>query len=267
MNSYAFANVRTLQRERLHTLETLLDPGTVRHLRALGVDRDWRCLEVGAGGGSIAAWLADHAGSVLATDLDTTVLSALERPNLEVKAHDVLTDELPDAEFDLIHLRLVLAWLGDARPALRRLTRALKPGGRLIAEEMDFASVVPDPHMASEDADTFRRVAVAHNAILATRHEFDPYYGRRVAGDLAEAGLTEIACDAWAEMWRGGEAGGAIWRLTLVQLRDEIVADGLATAADVDRVIALSDDPSFSTVSPLVMAARGRRAHASPASR
>jgi hypothetical protein len=33
----------------------------------------WRCLEVGSGGGSIAAWLCDRVGpdgSVLATDLD-----------------------------------------------------------------------------------------------------------------------------------------------------------------------------------------------------
>ena len=75
--SYAFANVRDMQRERLRTLEALLDAGTIQHLERRGVRRGWRCLEVGAGGGSIAAWLAARVapeGSVVATDLDTTVL-------------------------------------------------------------------------------------------------------------------------------------------------------------------------------------------------
>jgi hypothetical protein len=37
--AYAFENVRTGQRERLRTLEALLDEGTVRHLEARGVER------------------------------------------------------------------------------------------------------------------------------------------------------------------------------------------------------------------------------------
>ena len=233
--------------------------GRSRRLDALGVEDDWRCLEVGAGGGSIALWLSDHAGSVLATDLDTTPLSDLSRPNLVVKAHDVLEDDLPEAEFDLIHMRLLLAWLADPREALRRLTRALKPGGTLIAEEMDFVSVVPDPRMPGQTARAFARVAAAHNAVLADEHGFDPYYGRRVAGDLA-CELADVECEGRAAMWRGAEAGGAIWRLTLAQLRDEMVESGLATSGEIAAVVERSGDPEFSSVSPLVMAAWGRRA-------
>jgi hypothetical protein len=92
-----------------------------------------------------------------------------------------------------------------------------------------------------------------------TRHAFDPQFGRRLAGELADAGLADVGCEGRAAIWRGGEAGGAGWRLTLVQLRDEIVADGLASAADVDDVIELCDDPAFSSLSPLTMAAWGRR--------
>jgi hypothetical protein len=120
--TYAFDNARAIQRTRLRTLAELLDAGTVRHLEALGVAAGSRCLEVGAGSGSIALWLADRvgpAGAVVATDLDTTVLGELSRPNLVVRTHNVMTDDLPDAEFDLVHMRLVLAWLDDAPRALR----------------------------------------------------------------------------------------------------------------------------------------------------
>ena len=50
------------------------------------------------GGGSVAAWLCElmaPGGSVLATDLDATVLAELSRPNLDIRVHDVRTDELP----------------------------------------------------------------------------------------------------------------------------------------------------------------------------
>lgn len=93
MSEYAFENAIPAQRERLRTLEALLDAGTVAQLDF--VKAGWHCLEVGAGGGSIASWLHERAGSVLATDLDITQLRELAQPNLEVRAHDVPTDELP----------------------------------------------------------------------------------------------------------------------------------------------------------------------------
>jgi ubiquinone/menaquinone biosynthesis C-methylase UbiE len=142
--TYAFSNTLGVQRQRLHALEAVLDPGTRRVLDQRGVGPGWRCLEVGAGAGSIASWLCKRVvpgGSVVATDLDITLLGELAHPNLEVRVHDVLNDELPQGEFDLVHLRLVLAWLAQPRQALRRLLAALKPGGWLVAEEMDFQSV------------------------------------------------------------------------------------------------------------------------------
>ena len=90
---YAYDNARAAQGARLRTLEAIFDAGTIAELEARGVGGGWRCLEVGAGGGSIALWLADRVapeGAVLATDLDTTVLAGLSRPELEVRVHDLL---------------------------------------------------------------------------------------------------------------------------------------------------------------------------------
>ena len=60
-------------------------------------------------------------------------------------------------------------------------------------------------------------------------------------------------------MWRGGEVGGTLWRLTVIQLREPMLASGVVTPADIDLVLALCDDPAFASVSPITMAARGRR--------
>ena len=78
---------------RLAAMERMWDPGTRAVIEALGIAPGWRCLEVGAGAGSIAAWLADEVapgGEVLASDLDTSRLRALRAPGLEVREHDIL---------------------------------------------------------------------------------------------------------------------------------------------------------------------------------
>jgi pimeloyl-ACP methyl ester carboxylesterase len=68
-------------------------------------------LEVGAGGGSIAEWLCSVVGPdgpVIATDLETKFLSAIESPNLEVREHNVVTD--PRRVKDSISSTLELFW-------------------------------------------------------------------------------------------------------------------------------------------------------------
>jgi SAM-dependent methyltransferase len=260
--TYAFDNALAVQRERLDTLEELFDLGTIRQLEARGVAPGWRCLEVGAGGGSIAEWLCDRVGpegSVLATDLDTRWVAELARPNLQVHVHDLLEDDLPEGAFDLIHVRLLLAWLADPRVGIGRLIAALKPGGFLLAEEIDFVSSVPDPRMDAEPRALFERAAHAHNTVLAQRHSFDPYYGRRIAGDLDDAGLTDTGSEGRAAMWRGGAACGRIWRLSINQLRDTIIALDLLSPTEFEAALALCDDPRLIVMSPVMMAAWGRR--------
>ena len=61
--------------ERLALLERIFDPLS-RRRREL-VQPGWRCLEVGAGRGSMAVWLAEQvgeSGEVVATDIDVTYL-------------------------------------------------------------------------------------------------------------------------------------------------------------------------------------------------
>jgi hypothetical protein len=85
--------------ERLKLLEQLFDPGS-RERRGLA-QPGWRCLEVGAGRASMAAWLAGRVGSsgqVVAIDIDVGYLVRLDVPNLVVRQHDILNDPLDDLD-------------------------------------------------------------------------------------------------------------------------------------------------------------------------
>lgn len=258
--SYAFDNAWDRARQRLAAIEDWMDPGTIRHLEALGVGPGWRCLEVGAGGGSIAAWLARRvglAGYVLATDLDTRFIDVLDAPNLESRRHDIDADPLPEGAFDLVHVRLVLAHLSARGEALRRMVAALRPGGWLLAEEMDFVSAVPDATSDPATTALVARAVAAHHRVLAG-HCFDPFYGRSVASDLQAHGLVEIGTEGRLTNWRGGSPAAAAWRLTFVQLREELLADGDITLGEHAALLARFDDPGFAFMSQVILAAWGQ---------
>ena len=65
------------ERERLRRLEAMSDRTTIRALDTVGVGPGWHCLEVGAGGGSVARLLGERVGPtgrVVAADLDPRFL-------------------------------------------------------------------------------------------------------------------------------------------------------------------------------------------------
>src|ERR1700689_4603580 len=56
-SAYLLDNARRETSKRFDALSVLYDGDTIRHLENRRVSEGWSCLEVGGGGGSIAAWL------------------------------------------------------------------------------------------------------------------------------------------------------------------------------------------------------------------
>jgi ubiquinone/menaquinone biosynthesis C-methylase UbiE len=129
--------------ERLSALESAGDPRTFRRIEDLRIAEGWICLEVGAGRGSVAVWLAKQVGlkgKVVATDIDIKFIQDLRIPNLEIRKHDILKDDLEEGKYDLVHCRGLLAHLPQPEKALEKMARATKPGGWLFIEEPDYSS-------------------------------------------------------------------------------------------------------------------------------
>ena len=53
--------------------------------------------------------------------LDPRFLDASNFSNMEIRRHNIVTDPLPDAAFDLIHARLVLIHIPEREQVLARL--------------------------------------------------------------------------------------------------------------------------------------------------
>ena len=64
MASYLFDNTWDRARQRLASIEAQYDPITIRSLERCDIAGGWQCLEVGAGGGSIATWLCERVGPI-----------------------------------------------------------------------------------------------------------------------------------------------------------------------------------------------------------
>ena len=137
-------NAREETVARFDALEEAFDFVTTGHLGRIGVASGWRCLELGAGGGSIASWLATQVGSagrVVATDLDVSRFGTPLLDRLEVRRLDLVTDALPVGPWDLIHERLVLQHVPARLEVLDRMVAALAPGGWIVLEDFDTAEV------------------------------------------------------------------------------------------------------------------------------
>jgi SAM-dependent methyltransferase len=220
----------------LSLLETLFDPTTVKRLEGLGVAPGWRALEVGAGRGSIASWLANRVadqGRVVATDIDTSLLEALDDDRIEVVRHDVLLDDFPAESFDLIHCRAVLVHLADPGRAIERMASWLASGGVLVAEEpwTDVARLAPDPVVA--------RAADALGGTL------DGGFARRLPLALREAGLERVEADAELRFFEGGTPSAEFFRKALEGACAREVAEGSLKANEVRRLREHFDDPGF----------------------
>jgi SAM-dependent methyltransferase len=257
--SYLLDNAWRQGRARLDAVEAFLDPGTIALLDRIGVATSWHCLELGAGGGSIADWLARRvgvSGRVVATDLDTRHLAVLSiAPEIEVRRHDIVTEPLEERAFDLIHARLVLEHLPERDRLLPKLVRALRPGGWLLVESVDYVSAVPVSELGAREHE--RSQAIRLRQFEGAGIKFD--LGRHLPRMLRENELAEIANEGRVFVMEGGSPGALWFQLSMEQLRPGLVGSDKLSDAEVDRMLELFADPEWAALSPVIFAAWGRR--------
>ena len=251
------------EEERLRALEALCDGAAARRLDALGVGAGWRCLEVAAGRGSIARWLADRAGpsgQVVATDLNPRFLRAAELPgSIEVREHDILADGFEPQAYDLVHARALLVHMPEPERTVARLAASVRPGGWLLLEEADFSMFrASDAHYPG--AEQFDRSVRRLLDAIRDAGIWDGALGHRIPLLVERLGFGETHHDCVPFMARGGDdPGGKFWSLTFRLSGPELVAKGVVEQTDLDHVVACLADPEFRFIAGVLFGACGRR--------
>jgi SAM-dependent methyltransferase len=238
-SGYLLDNAETEAGQRFDALAELFDASTFRRLAATGLGPGWRVWEVGAGGSSVASWLASQvgpAGRVLATDIDTSWTLGGGAGGYDVLRHDVGAQPPPAGPFDLVHARLVLVHVAARGQALASMVSALRPGGWVVVEDADPALqplvCLDEEGPAQELANRLKR---GFRELLAARG-VDLTFGRSLPRRLRAAGLVGVGADAYFPVT--GPACTELERATTEQIRERLVAAGLASHADIDTHLA-----------------------------
>lgn len=259
---FANDNIEALEQERLACLGELLNRTTEHRLDRLPIAAGWKCLEIGAGEGHVARELASRVGAsgrVVATDINPRFLAGNELPNVEVRRHDILHDELETGHYDLVHCRMLLMHLPDPASAVRRMSEALRPGGWLLIEEGDMISLGPADASHPRSANFARVTRAISDAVTATKL-IDSYFGRRVRSLVEQFGFADVEHEGRVPVSRGGERGARFFQLSSELVGPKLIAAGVLDRDQFADHHAAYDDPTFTFVGMTNFAAWGRKA-------
>ena len=153
-----------------------------------------RILDVGCGPGFYAAEILEEVGeggSVVGVDTSAAMLGVAAnrvkgRPNADFRQGDATVVPVEDGEFDAALSVQVLEYVADPTAALREMRRALRPGGRVVIWDVDWATL----SWHSEDPARMARVLEAWDT-----HLVHPSLPRTLATRMREAGFTDVRAE------------------------------------------------------------------------
>lgn len=243
------------ENERLSLIEEEQDPYTTSRIEALGIGPAWHSLEVGAGKGSMAIWLADHCpkGKVVAVDLDTSCLNLQGRMNIEARQMDIGEESFAPSSFDFIHARGVLTHLEDPQSLCNRMASWLRPGGWLFIADPASFPVDSSPHPL------MRKVGHAATAAMSRMISTDPNWARTYPTPLLRAGLTTVDAECRLRLMQGGTREAKMFELMLRQIGEPMISTGAISSSELATVMDQLLDSTFFDFPPAFVRAWGRR--------
>lgn len=162
-----------------------------KSLELMAVRDGDRVLDVGCGVGDEVIALArmvGDSGRAVGLDMSETMVAEGRRRasaagvRAEFKVGDAQSLPFEDRSFDAVRIERTLQHLPDPDRALRELRRVCRSGGRVVALDPDWGSLVVD----SEDEETTRRVIRVHAA-----HVRHGQMGRELWRRFADVGLED----------------------------------------------------------------------------
>ncbi|MEW2272758.1 MULTISPECIES: class I SAM-dependent methyltransferase [Streptomyces] len=252
----AFSHHMTGEQGRLRALEKLWDPFTEHSLRRAGVPAAARCLEVGAGAGSVARMLARicPGGHVTATDIDTRFFAELAaEERVTVLSHDVTQDGFPAGSFEVVHARMVLCHLSCPERVLAAMSQWLVPGGLLLVEDLDLAPADASPHPVMR-----RGLHVAEQTLEASQGS-DLRLGRRLQALVTDAGFDLGGMAVQPVLIGDGGPADEFWRLSFAQLHEFQARNSSPLAGELDAAMSLIDRPDFTDIGMHAVSVWGRK--------
>jgi ubiquinone/menaquinone biosynthesis C-methylase UbiE len=224
------------------------------------------CLDLGCGPGLVTIELAPRvgpSGSVIGIDADPVKLDLASQAaaargltNIEFRQLDVAYWN-EASRYDLVYSRFLLSHISCAAAALAgKMLQAARPNGIAIVEDTDFSGLVACPRSPAID-----QYVSWYRQVVANRGG-DSDIGQRLHRLFQRAGWQDLEVTISQPTFAAGEGKRNCW-ITLDNIKDSIVQDGLAAPAAIDQVLndmaRYLDDPSTLVTSPRIFQVIGRK--------
>ena len=192
-----YIRIREQPREVLDTIakslelrasEPAMQAICARYMAQIALPAEARVLEIGCGTGATTKLIMRHVGPARLVGIDPSSVfidmagaAFAGEPRVSFAVGDAGATEQADASFDLVIAHTVYSHLADPERALAEARRVLKPGGRLVIFDGDFATLT----VALCDGDPLQSAVAA-----VLRHMVHaPYLMRRLPALVTAAGL------------------------------------------------------------------------------
>jgi precorrin-6B methylase 2 len=197
-----------------------------------------RVLDLGCGDGRLTARIG---AQVTGLEPDPSMAAAARALGLRVLEQDA-HDPFGEAAYDAVFSNAALHWMRDPARVLAHVFRALRPGGRFVAEQGGFGNVA-----AVQTALNAARAARG----LAAVHPWDFPSVPRAVGRLSAAGFTVDSCVLVPRPTPlpGGMAG---WLRSFAAPFLAGVADPAGCLAEVEARLAALHDPQAGWIADYV---------------
>ncbi|HUL15794.1 MAG TPA: methyltransferase domain-containing protein [Terriglobales bacterium] len=203
-----------------------------------------RILDIGCGTGHLTAEIATSGAEVVGIDRSEEMIAEARKkfPELRFEVKDAKELEFAE-EFDAVFSNATLHWIGEPERVIEGIARALRPGGRFVAEfggEGNIAKLIAALHRAckklgmefSEEMQPWYFPSVAEYAGLLEKHGLEVRQGalfdRPTPLEDGERGLR-----VWMEMFGGAilkqvpeEKRAALLEGTKRAAREELFREG-----------------------------------------
>ncbi|MHC5538785.1 class I SAM-dependent methyltransferase, partial [Singulisphaera rosea] len=131
---------------------------------------------------------------------------------------------------DLAFTRFLLCHLPRPEEAAGRIARAVKPGGMVVAEDVDFPG-----HFCYPSCSAFDRYVELYQSV-ARANGGDPTIGPKLFGIWRNLGLVDVQVRLVQPMFTEGE-GTLVAAITLEHIREAVVAAGFASDDELDNLV------------------------------
>ena len=264
--SYPIDSSRTHELNRLARQSEAWAPDAEKLLDAIGVAQGWHCLDLGCGPEGLTRVLADRVGtggSVTGLEFnpDFVRIAGLDAPgNVQIICGDAYATGLPDAAFDLVHMRFLASTSGESDRLIAEALRLVRPGRWLALQEAAGTTLTCYPPLKA-----WTLLTEALVSLIPDAGGSDPA-AHRFFRTLLDAGMEDVGYRPCIVGTKAGDAWAEFFPATCLTLRDAMIERGLMTAEAFEEALAACKrhlaQPGTVWVSPMLVQVWGRKPEA-----